>query len=337
MGERKNTGVAISDGRQGGRRDYIPMTRKLIDRLAPVNDRVRRVLLMEHARSTVSRRLALELFQRTQDPELGHLLSFFYDRVVRADLDGEQFTYDISVPANVTYVANGFVSHNTIGLLMDCDTTGIEPDLGLVKTKKLVGGGTMSIVNQTVPRALRKMGYADEAITEIIAYIDERKSILGAPHLTVDGLPVFACSMGDNTIHYRGHIRMMGAVQPFISGAISKTVNVPEEVTVEEVEQLHIEAWQLGLKAIAIYRDNCKVAQPIRPPRRRRSTTPSWPSRWPSSRTPCNTRRRSWSSSPSGSGCRASGPRRRLPSGSPTARGTSPSASTRTAGPARCS
>jgi len=151
----------------------------------------------------------------------------------------------------------------TIGLLMDCDTTGIEPDLGLVKMKKLVGGGTMSIVNQTVPRALRQMGYSFEQIEDIVAYIDERKSILGAPHLSADHLAVFACSMGDNTIHYTGHVRMMGAVQPFISGAISKTVNMPEEATVEEVEQLHIQAWQLGLKAVAIYRDNCKVAQPL--------------------------------------------------------------------------
>jgi ribonucleoside-diphosphate reductase alpha chain len=151
----------------------------------------------------------------------------------------------------------------TIGLLMDCDTTGIEPDLGLAKMKKLVGGGTMSIVNQTVPRALRQLGYSTEQINEIIAYIDERKSILGAPHLSADHLPVFACSMGDNAIHYRGHIRMMGAVQPFLSGSISKTVNMPEDATVEEVELLHIEAWQLGIKSVAIYRDNCKVAQPL--------------------------------------------------------------------------
>ncbi|MDA8061201.1 MAG: vitamin B12-dependent ribonucleotide reductase, partial [Actinomycetota bacterium] len=151
----------------------------------------------------------------------------------------------------------------TIGLMMDCDTTGIEPDLALVKTKKLVGGGTMSIVNQTVPRALKRLGYSEPEIAEISAYVDEHKSIVGAPHLAAEDLAVFACSMGDNTIHYRGHLKMMGAVQPFISGAISKTVNVPEEVTVEEVEQLHIEAWQLGLKAVAIYRDNCKVAQPL--------------------------------------------------------------------------
>ena len=151
----------------------------------------------------------------------------------------------------------------TIGLMMDCDTTGVEPDLGLVKMKKLVGGGTMSIVNQTVPRALKRLGYDAEQIAEIVAYIDENMSIIGAPHFAAEHLPVFACSMGDNPIHYSGHVRMMGAVQPFISGAISKTVNLPEEATLEEVEQLHIDAWKLGIKAVAIYRDNCKVAQPL--------------------------------------------------------------------------
>ncbi|HEY2562508.1 MAG TPA: vitamin B12-dependent ribonucleotide reductase [Acidimicrobiales bacterium] len=151
----------------------------------------------------------------------------------------------------------------TIGLLMDCDTTGVEPDLGLVKTKKLVGGGTMSIVNQTVPRALEQLGYAPDQVSEIIAYIDEHKSIVGAPYLSAEHLDVFACSMGDNTIHYLGHVRMMGAVQPFISGAISKTVNLPEDVTVEDVEQLHVDAWRMGIKAVAVYRDNCKVGQPL--------------------------------------------------------------------------
>jgi ribonucleoside-diphosphate reductase alpha chain len=151
----------------------------------------------------------------------------------------------------------------TIGLLMDCDTTGIEPDLGLAKMKKLVGGGTMMIVNQSVPRALRRLGYSDQAVDAIVAYIDENKSIVGAPGLDPAHLAVFACSMGDNPIHYLGHVRMMAAVQPFISGAISKTVNMPEEVTVEEVQQLHIDAWKMGVKAIAIYRDNCKVAQPL--------------------------------------------------------------------------
>ncbi|HTE58524.1 MAG TPA: vitamin B12-dependent ribonucleotide reductase [Verrucomicrobiae bacterium] len=151
----------------------------------------------------------------------------------------------------------------TIGLMMDCDTTGIEPDLGLVKHKKLVGGGTMSIVNQTVPRALKVLGYSKSEVDDIISYIDVEKTIIGAPHLKEEHKDVFACSMGDNPIHYMGHVKMMSAVQPFLSGAISKTVNMPEEATVEEVEKLHMESWRLGLKAVAIYRDNCKVAQPL--------------------------------------------------------------------------
>ncbi|MCA9331437.1 vitamin B12-dependent ribonucleotide reductase [Candidatus Saccharibacteria bacterium] len=151
----------------------------------------------------------------------------------------------------------------TIGLMMDCDTTGIEPDLGLVKLKKLVGGGTMSIVNQTVPRALKVLGYTKAQIDKIIDYIDVEKTIIGAPGLKNEHEPVFACSMGDNAIHYMGHVKMMSAVQPFLSGAISKTVNMPEDATVEEIEQLHMESWKLGLKAVAIYRDNCKVAQPL--------------------------------------------------------------------------
>ncbi len=151
----------------------------------------------------------------------------------------------------------------TIGLMMDCDTTGIEPDLALVKNKKLVGGGTMQIVNQTVPRALEKLGYAQPQIDDIVAYIAEHNSVVDAPHLREEHYPVFDTSMGERSIHYMGHVRMMAAVQPFISGAISKTVNMPEEVTVEEVEHLFLEGWKLGLKAVAIYRDNCKVAQPL--------------------------------------------------------------------------
>ena len=151
----------------------------------------------------------------------------------------------------------------TIGLMMDCDTTGIEPDLGLVKFKKLVGGGNMSIVNQTVPRALTNLGYEGPVVDRIIQYIDVNKTIVGSPDLKAEHLPVFACSMGDNTIHYEGHVRMMGAVQPFLSGAISKTVNMPEEASVEEIEALHMLSWELGLKAVAIYRDNCKVGQPL--------------------------------------------------------------------------
>jgi ribonucleoside-diphosphate reductase alpha chain len=151
----------------------------------------------------------------------------------------------------------------TIGLMMDCDTTGVEPDLGLVKFKKMVGGGSMSIVNQTIPRALRRLGYSTQQVDDIVAYIDENKSILGAPHMESNHVSVFACSMGDNTIHYEGHVRMMGAVQPFLSGAISKTVNMPEDASVEDIEALHMLSWKLGIKAVAIYRDNCKVGQPL--------------------------------------------------------------------------
>jgi ribonucleoside-diphosphate reductase alpha chain len=151
----------------------------------------------------------------------------------------------------------------TIAFMMDCDTTGIEPDLALVKTKKLVGGGTMSIVNQTIPLALKTLGYNQTEIEGIIKYIDDEKTIVGAPELKKEHYPVFACSMGDNVIHYTGHVRMMGAVQPFLSGAISKTVNMPEDATVEDIEEIHMMSWKEGLKAVAIYRDNCKVGQPL--------------------------------------------------------------------------
>jgi ribonucleoside-diphosphate reductase alpha chain len=151
----------------------------------------------------------------------------------------------------------------TIGLMMDCDTTGIEPDLGLVKMKKMVGGGSITIVNQTVPQALRHLGYTEEQVEAIVAYIDEHKTIHGAPAIKREHLKVFQCAMGDDAIHYMGHVKMMAAAQPFISGAISKTVNLPESATVEDIEQLHVDAWKLGIKAIAIYRDNCKVAQPL--------------------------------------------------------------------------
>jgi len=151
----------------------------------------------------------------------------------------------------------------TIGLMMDCDTTGIEPELALVKTKKLVGGGTMQFVNQIVPRALARLGYEPDQADDIVGYVAEHNSVVGAPHLKQEHLSVFDTAMGDRPIHYMGHVRMMAAAQPFLSGAISKTVNMPEQATVEEVEQLFVESWKLGLKAVAIYRDNCKVAQPL--------------------------------------------------------------------------
>ena len=151
----------------------------------------------------------------------------------------------------------------TISFMMDCDTTGVEPDFSLVKSKKLVGGGEITIVNKTVPMALEKLGYAPAEIEEIVAFIDERNTIVGAPTVKTEHYPVFDCAIGDRAIHYGGHVKMMGAVQPFISGAISKTVNLPETVSVDEVSGLLLDSWKLGVKAIAIYRDNCKVAQPL--------------------------------------------------------------------------
>ncbi|MDQ4006271.1 MAG: vitamin B12-dependent ribonucleotide reductase [Actinomycetota bacterium] len=162
----------------------------------------------------------------------------------------------------------------TIGLMMDCDTTGIEPDLALVKNKKLVGGGTMQIVNQTVPRALGRLGYTPEQVTDIVDYIAEHNSVSAAPHLREEHYSVFDTSMGEESIHYMGHVKMMAAAQPFISGAISKTVNMPEDVSVEDVEQMFVEGWRLGLKAVAIYRDNCKVAQPLSANKKQKEAVP---------------------------------------------------------------
>ncbi len=222
-----------------------------------------------------SRKGPFEGYEANREPMLA-VLKMHSNAVAKIDEDlaptylltAAQEAFDNAVElAEVVGVRNAqatvLAPTGTISFLMDCDTTGIEPDLALVKTKKLVGGGTMSIVNQTVARALEKLGYTKDERVKIIDWIDKQKTIVGAPSLKPEHLKVFACSMGDNTIHYSGHVKMMAAAQPFISGAISKTVNMPEDVTVEDVEQLHIDAWKLGLKAVAIYRDNCKVGQPL--------------------------------------------------------------------------
>jgi ribonucleoside-diphosphate reductase alpha chain len=151
----------------------------------------------------------------------------------------------------------------TISFLMDCDTTGIEPEFSLVKTKKLVGGGELTIVNQTVPESLERLGYASHEIDQIVAHINDKNGVAGAPFLRPEHASIFDCSIGDRAIDYMGHVKMMGAVQPFVSGAISKTANMPESATVEDVAKLYADSWKLGVKALAIYRDNCKVAQPL--------------------------------------------------------------------------
>ena len=151
----------------------------------------------------------------------------------------------------------------TIGFMMDCDTTGIEPDFSLVKFKKLVGGGSMQIVNQTIPRALRRWGYAEETVEAIVEYIADKGHVVDAPGLKTEHYSIFDTAMGERSISPMGHVYMMAACQPFLSGAISKTVNMPEDATVEEVEEIYFQSWKLGIKALAIYRDNCKVGQPL--------------------------------------------------------------------------
>ena len=173
---------------------------------------------------------------------------------------GEKFGYR---NAQVTVLA----PTGTIGFMMDCDTTGVEPDLALVKYKKLVGGGMIKIVVSTVPAALFKLGYTDDQINAIVSYIDATGTIEGAPAIKDEHLPVFDCSFkpskGTRTIHYLGHLRMMAAAQPFLSGAISKTINMPETATVDDITEAYVQAWKLGLKAVAVYRDGSKKAQPL--------------------------------------------------------------------------
>ena len=244
----------------------------------------------------------------------------------------------------------------TISFLMDCDTTGVEPDFSLVKYKELVGGGTMTIVNRTVPLALRTLGYSDEQIEQIVAHIDEHGTIVGAPGLAEEHLPVFDVAVGARAISHMGHIKMMGAVQPFISGAISKTVNMPQTATVEDIADAYIQAWRLGVKALAIYRDGSKTAQALRTDaqrgRRRRSRPRTATSRRGEQLVPeaqvealiergrprrSTTRRQGREAGPRASACRASASRSRTSSRSAATRATSPPACTRTARSARSS
>jgi ribonucleoside-diphosphate reductase alpha chain len=269
ISERKRSALLSNEHEQPSQFDHVPFGRELIDRVAPLNDRLRKGALMEVNRNqSITRRLATELLERSEDDELERLLGFFYDTVGRVALLSDQAaTFDLSVPENVTYVANGFVSHNTISFMMDCDTTGVEPDIALVKYKKLVGGGMLKLVNGSVPAALRRLGYGETDSGAITTYIEQYGTIEGAPGVKDQDLPIFDCAFkpenGSRSIRHMGHIKMMGAVQPFISGAISKTVNLPEAATVDDVSEAYIEAWKHGLKAIAIYRDGSKKVQPV--------------------------------------------------------------------------
>ncbi len=201
-----------------------------------------------------------------------------------SNLDGDVTALALKVweEALTTGEANGWrnaqasvlAPTGTIGLMMDCDTTGIEPDFSLVKFKKLVGGGSMQIVNQTIPRALRKLGYAEETVEAIIEFIGENGHVIDAPGLKQEHYAIFDTAMGARSITPMGHVRMMAEVQPFISGAISKTVNMPEDATIEEVEEIYLQSWKLGIKSLAIYRDNCKVGQPLNDAKAKKAGAP---------------------------------------------------------------
>ena len=216
----------------------------------------------------------------------------------------------------------------TISFLMDCDTTGIEPDFSLVKFKELVGGGQMRIPNRTVPMALRTLGYSDSEVEQIEAYVNDKATIIGAPGLRDEHLPVFDVAVGERAISHMGHIEMMAAVQPFISGAISKTVNLPESATVSDIADAYQQGWALGLKALAIYRDGSKTAQALRTDAGEKKAEPAEKA----AASGDGPRR-----APSAGGCRASASRSPTSSRSPATRATSPPASTRTARSARSS
>lgn len=360
IGSRKRlSSLGSSFGEQAARRDYVYVSDEVLNELLPLVPELKNAVSLSKKRHEgfITRSSALSILSATNDSRIIEALSFFYDEVDSNEDGGEQLTYDISVPENVTYIANGFVSHNTIGLLMDCDTTGVEPDFAIVKFKKLSGGGYFKIINQAIPNALKTLGYSVKESDDIVAYVlghgslenaprintasllaagltrsDIEKiapqlvsafelgflfnhynlgedimqrlgipaekytkpdfnflhaigfthkeieaaneyvcgtmTLEGAPHLKLEHYPVFDCAnkcgkKGERFIHQNGHIRMMAAAQPFISGAISKTINLPNEATVQDIIDAHQLSWELGLKAISIYRDGSKLSQPL--------------------------------------------------------------------------
>lgn len=360
MGERKLIAIETPQGEQSALYDYVYLVPELVETLVPVGHELRNAttLSMKRHNGAITRRSAQALLMQTGDLRIAQALGFYYDSIELNEDGGEQLTYDLSVPDNVTYIANGFISHNTIGLVMDCDTTGIEPDFALVKFKKLAGGGYFKIVNQSVPPALTKLGYSnnqveaiikyavgtgtlkgcsalshdmlrakgfnDDALAKIEAglpaafeiqfafnkftlgeafcktalgfsdeqlgdykfnmlkalgfsqaqinaandYVNGTMTVEGAPYLKPEHYPVFDCAnkcgkYGQRFITAEGHILMMAAAQPFISGAISKTINLPNEATVKDIWDAYMLSWKVGVKANALYRDGSKLSQPL--------------------------------------------------------------------------
>ncbi|MEM4649848.1 MAG: intein-containing adenosylcobalamin-dependent ribonucleoside-diphosphate reductase, partial [Candidatus Bathyarchaeia archaeon] len=271
-GKRKNDLIDIGKTRQTPRMDRIFIGENLFKELVAsrsVNKNDRDILRLEFKRGGfVSRYFAKRILNQIENKTLNfYVEKIFFDEIILKENNGEALTYDLSVPENVTYLANGFISHNTISFMMDCDTTGIEPDFALVKMKQLVGGGWMKIVNNTVPLALKKLGYSEKEINDIVKHLEETQNIETAPHLKEEHLPIFDTSIpapgGKRFISLDGHIKMVAAVQPFLSGAISKTFNMPNSAKIEDVYNAFLQAWRLGIKCFAIYRDGSKATQAL--------------------------------------------------------------------------
>jgi ribonucleoside-diphosphate reductase alpha chain len=277
IGQRKDGLVVALEPASSAKKDYVFLPRELWNKLVPIGHPSHNAMTQSLYKNAggVPRMLATRIFEETLDSRLAHALGYLFEKIAANEDGGVQPTFDLSVPENVTYVANGMVSHNTIGFMMDCDTTGVEPDLALAKFKKLVGGGSMQIVNQTVPRALKNLGYVPEQIEAITEYIGEHGHVVNAPGLKPEHYEVFDCAMGERAIAPMGHVRMLATIQPFLSGSVSKTINMPESATVEDVEQIYFEGWKLGLKALAIYRDNCKVGQPLSVAKKKEAEAPA--------------------------------------------------------------
>ena len=275
-----------SAGVQSGKGDHVYLPRNLLDNNCPIHHEDRKSALVTLSRTRgITRTMATRLYNNSKDSDLLYYLGYFYDTIANLSISSvEQSTFDLSVPSNVTWIGGGFISHNTIAFMMDSDTTGIEPELALVKYKNLAGGGMLKIVNQTVPLAMEQLGYrhqpiylddnhiedgliVSDEIEDGLNWVAERGSFESWPFMDAETRAVFDCAFpikpGGRAIPWEGHVKMMAAVQPFLSGAISKSINMPNDATVEDIKNAYIMGWKLGLKAMAIYRDGSKQSQPL--------------------------------------------------------------------------
>ena len=256
----------VSDPKKWSNSDYVYIPKDLLEEICPNGSELRKLAVSHIQDGSIPRHLALKLPQ-DKGGRLKRVMSFYYDKVKSADLQNQEMTYDLSVPGNVTYIANGFVSHNTISFLMGMDTTGIEPAFSLVSYKSMVGGGFMKIVNGATKAALDNLGLSESQVSDVVKFIEDNGTVEGAPHLSPNCYPIFETAMpsgpSGKCITPLGHIKMMAAIQPLITCAQSKTVNLPSTATPEEIGDIYLESWKLGVKCVALYRDGCKASQPL--------------------------------------------------------------------------